>query len=102
MITRMWRGWTRREDADAYERFLRTELFPRVAQLDGFHGARILRRPDGDEVEFVTLTSFDSMDDVRRFAGDAVDVPVIEPEARRLLSRIDDRAFHYETSEVGR
>jgi heme-degrading monooxygenase HmoA len=96
----MWRGWTHAEDADAYERFLRTELFPRVACLEGFRGARILRRPDGAEVEFVTLTSFDSMDDVRRFAGDEVEIPVIEPEARRLLSRIEDRAFHYETSEV--
>jgi hypothetical protein len=32
MITRLWRGWTATEDADAYERFLLTELFPSIGR----------------------------------------------------------------------
>ena len=98
MIARVWRGWTARDDADAYERFLRTELFPEVARLEGFGGAHILRRDVRDgEVEFVTVTLFASMDAVRAFAGEDYETPVIEPEAQRLLSRYEDRAAHYET-----
>jgi heme-degrading monooxygenase HmoA len=97
MITRMWRGWTETSEADAYERFLRTELFPEVARLAGFVGARILRRRLDGEEEFVTLVAFESLDAVRAFAGDNYETPVIEPEAQRLLSRYEDRALHYRT-----
>jgi hypothetical protein len=56
MMTRLWRGWTATEDADAYQRFLLTELFPSMREIAGFRGAEVLRRPEGDEVAFVTLT----------------------------------------------
>jgi antibiotic biosynthesis monooxygenase (ABM) superfamily enzyme len=100
MITRMWRGWTASENADAYERFLLGELFPAMRDIAGFRGAEVLRRDDGDEVAFVTLTRFDSLDAVRAFAGEAYDVPVLEPTARALLSRYDERAQHYETASA--
>jgi heme-degrading monooxygenase HmoA len=98
VIARVWRGWTAAGDADAYERFLRTELFPDVARLEGFGGAHILRRPGADgEVEFVTVTLFASLDAVRAFAGEDYETPVIEPEAQRLLSHYEDRAVHYDS-----
>jgi heme-degrading monooxygenase HmoA len=65
MITRLWQGWTASEDADAYEQFLLTELFPSMQEIPGFRGAEVLRRPDGGEVAFVTLTRFDSLDAIR-------------------------------------
>jgi heme-degrading monooxygenase HmoA len=98
MVTRLWRGWTASSDADAYERFLLTDLFPKVSELPGFVTARVLRRPRGDEEEFVTLVTFESLDAVRAFAGEDYETPVIEPEAERLLSRYEDRAAHYETA----
>jgi heme-degrading monooxygenase HmoA len=103
VIARVWRGWTAAADANAYERFLRTELFPEVARLDGFGGAHILRRPAPDgEVEFVTVTLFDSLDAVRAFAGEDYETAVIEPEAQRLLSHYEDRAVHYDAASVPR
>lgn len=98
MITRVWRGWTAAEDADAYERFLLTELFPSLQQIPGFIGAEVLRRPDQDEVAFVTLTRFDSLDAIRAFAGDDYNVPVLEPTARALLSRYEEHAEHFDTA----
>jgi heme-degrading monooxygenase HmoA len=97
VIARVWRGWTAREDADDYERFLREDLLPQVRRLDGFGGAHILRREVEDGVEFLTMTHFDSLDAVRTFAGEDWEVPVIEPRARELLSRFEDRALHYES-----
>jgi heme-degrading monooxygenase HmoA len=96
VIARVWRGWTKRDAGDAYEAFLRT-LFPALAdRVPGFHGGYVLRREDGGEDEFVVLTLFESLAAVRAFAGDEYEVPVIEPEAARLLSRGDELAAHYE------
>jgi antibiotic biosynthesis monooxygenase (ABM) superfamily enzyme len=98
MITRMWRGWTAIDDADAYETFLLGELFPSMRQIPGFRGADVLRRVDGGEVAFVTLTRFDSLDAIRAFAGEDYEAPVLEPEALALLARYEPRAVHYETA----
>ena len=96
MIARLWHGWTSPENAAAYEEFLRTTMFPSMHRIDGFLGADLLRREDGDEVAFVTITRFESLDAVRAFAGDEYEVAVVEPEARALLARFDERSTHYE------
>jgi len=98
MITRLWRGWTTSENADAYEAFLLGELFPSMRAIAGFRGADVLRRNAQDEVAFVTLTRFDTLDAIRAFAGEDFETPVLEPTARVLLSRYDSRAEHFETS----
>ena len=97
MISRVWHGWTKRENADSYERMLRTTILPGIHRVAGFQGADLLRRDDGDEVEFVTITRFDSMDAVRAFAGADYEVAVIHPDAQDLLTRYDARSAHYET-----
>jgi heme-degrading monooxygenase HmoA len=96
VIARVWHGWTSPENADPYEKFLRTKMFPSMHSIEGFGGADLLRSDDGDEVAFITVTRFDSLDAVRRFAGDDYATAVIEPEARALLSRFDERSRHYE------
>ncbi|HUA48259.1 MAG TPA: antibiotic biosynthesis monooxygenase [Solirubrobacteraceae bacterium] len=96
-ITRVWRGWTSPENADAYERFLLTELFPAMERIPGFRGADVLRRDEDGDVGFVTLTRFETLEDVRAFAGDDYETPVLEPTARALLSRYEPRAQHYDT-----
>ena len=98
MITRMWRGWTAIDDADAYERFLLGELFPTMRAIPGFRGADVLRRVDGGEVAFVTLTRFDSLEAIRAFAGEDYETPVLEPQALALLSRYEERAVHFDTA----
>ncbi len=97
MIARLWHGWTTRENADAYEALLRREVLPSIHRIHGYKGAYLLRRETRDEVEFVTLTLWDSMDAVRAFAGEDYEVAVVPPEARKLLSRFDQRSVHYET-----
>ena len=72
MITRIWRGWTTPENADAYQRIVSQEVLPGIAarNLDGYHGAYLLRRDLGGEVEFATIMLFDSLEQVRGFAGE--------------------------------
>ena len=97
MIARIWHGWTKRENAKAYEDMLRDEIFPSIAarKIKGYHGAGLFIFEDGDEVEFMTLLRFDSMDGAKEFAGGDGTKPVIYPKAEALLTRIDERSRHY-------
>jgi len=96
MIARLWRGWTSSENADAYERLLREQVLPGLQQIDGYRGGYILRQEGTDEVEFVVMNLFESLEAVRAFAGPEYTVPVFEPEARQLLSKVEPVARHYE------
>ena len=96
MIARVWRGWTSIENADAYEKLLREQVLPGLRQIDGYRGGYILRQEGNDEVEFVVLNLFESLEAVRAFAGPDYTVPVFEPEARQLLSKVEPLARHYE------
>lgn len=99
MIARHWRGWTPRENAEAYERFLRERIFPQLQQIPGHRGVWLLRLDAGSEAEFVVLNLFESLEAVRKFAGEDYGGGVIEPEAKALLCRWDERAQHYELRE---
>jgi len=98
MISRLWHGWTAPENADAYEKLLRSEVLPGIHRIRGFKGAQLLRRELNDEVEFVTITRFESIEAVRDFAGQDYEVAVVPPPARKLLSHFDARSAHYETA----
>ena len=101
MISRIWHGWTSRENADAYEALLRTEIFVGVAEraIEGYRGIHLLRRDVDEGVEFVTIMWFDSLAAVRAFAGEDYEAAVVPPAARKLLSRFDGRSAHYEVVE---
>lgn len=97
MISRIWHGWTTTANADAYEALLKSEIFVGIKdrRIPGYRGIQLLRREVGDEVEFVTIMRFDSIEAVRAFAGDDYELAVVPPKARALLSRFDPRSQHY-------
>ena len=97
MIARIWHGWTKRTDAKTYEEMLRNEIFPSIAarKIIGYRGAELFVRENSDEVEFVTLLRFDSVDAVKEFAGADEGKPVIYPKAEALITRMDERSRHY-------
>jgi antibiotic biosynthesis monooxygenase (ABM) superfamily enzyme len=96
MIARIWHGWTKPADAKAYEKLLSDEIFPSIAarKIEGYRGAELFIREDGNEVEFVTLLRFDSMEAAREFAGPETSKPVIFPKAEALITRME-QARHY-------
>jgi hypothetical protein len=96
MIARHWRGWTEVQNADAYEALLRNTVLPGLKGVEGYRGGYVLRHDGARESEFVIVNLFESIDAVKRFAGVDYNVPVFEPEAKRLLSRIEPVAMHYE------
>jgi antibiotic biosynthesis monooxygenase (ABM) superfamily enzyme len=97
MIARIWHGWTKAANASEYEELLRNEIFPAIAvrKIPGYRGAELFMRDVGDEVEFMTLLRFDSIEAVKAFAGSDEEKPVIHPKAEPLLVRMDERSQHY-------
>ena len=100
MIARVWKGWTKAENADAYEKLLREVVYPELKTIEGYIGGYILRHDKSEESEFVTMNLFESIGAVKKFAGSGYDVPVFEPEARRLLSKVEPIAHHYDVKEA--
>jgi antibiotic biosynthesis monooxygenase (ABM) superfamily enzyme len=96
MIARIWHGWTRPADAGTYEKMLRDEIFPNIAdrKIEGYRGAELFIHEDGDEMEFMTLLRFDSMKAVTEFAGHDASKPVIFSQAEALIARME-QARHY-------
>ena len=101
MIGRIWHGWTTTENADVYERLLKTEIFPGIAakKVEGYKGIQLFRRPSGDEIEFLTIMWFESLDNVKRFAGEDYEHAYVPPKAREVLKRFDEHSQHYEIRE---
>jgi len=96
MVARHWRGWTKVHDAEAYETLLKDRVLPRLKNIEGYRGGYVLRSDGPEESEFVVVNLFDTLDAVRSFAGPDYTVAVFEPEARRLLSKVEPTAMHYE------
>jgi len=102
MISRIWHGWTTPANADVYERLLLEEVVTSIEgrNIAGFNGLQVLRRESGNEVEFVTIMSFDSLDAVREFAGEDCEAAYVPDAARNVLARFDERSKHYEVKAV--
>jgi heme-degrading monooxygenase HmoA len=98
MIARVWHGATKPEDADAYEAMLKPELLPGIGKVKGYRSSYLLRRQRGDEVEFITVMLWDSLDSIRAYAGEDYEASVIPEERRKYLSHHDAKAAHYEVA----
>ncbi len=101
MISRIWHGYTTSKNADTYENLLKEEIFIGIRNryIPGFKEIQLFRRNFGEEIEFITVMWFDSLDAVRLFAGEDYQLAVVPPKARAVLKRFDERSQHYEVRE---
>ncbi|HEX4639432.1 MAG TPA: hypothetical protein VH170_08090 [Chthoniobacterales bacterium] len=99
MIARLWYGWTTRDNAQEYERMLREEVLLDIAKkaIPGYKGAELfVRDAENDEVEFVTLLRFETLDAAKIFAGKNYETPVIPPQCKKVLKRCNEKSRHYQ------
>ncbi len=96
MICRVWRGWTTKDNADAYERVVRREVIPGIEaqRIRGFRSIDLVRRERDRDVEFMTLMWFDTLDGVKEFKGEDYEAAHVPTQA--VLADFDERAAHYE------
>jgi heme-degrading monooxygenase HmoA len=96
MIARMWRGFAIRERADDYVKHIQQSVVPELCKIDGLKGIYLLRQNSPDGVEFVVLTFWESMDAIRKFAGENPEVAVVAPAAQVLFREYDTEVKHFE------
>jgi heme-degrading monooxygenase HmoA len=96
LIARLWRGWTKPENADCYEQLLATKVLPGFDDLNGCKRAFVFRDDRESESEFVTLTFFEDLEPLRRFAGNDYEIAVVPAKARKILARFNEKSKHYE------
>jgi heme-degrading monooxygenase HmoA len=99
VIVRAWRGIASADNPMGYPEHFRSRVVPELKAIAGFRGASLVRRERGQEIEFLVITRWDSMESIRAFAGDDPGRAVVEPGAVAALLRFDDRVEHYEVVE---
>ena len=101
-IKRIWHGWTTPENAELYERLLHDEVFPGIEakNIAGYRSIELLRRDGETEVEFVTIMTFDSLQNVIDFQGEDYQRCYVPDAARKVLKHWDQVSSHYEIKEV--
>ncbi len=101
-IKRIWHGWTTPENAAAYESLLRAEVFPGIEakKITGYRGIELLRLDRDEEVEFVTIMTFDSIQNVIDFQGPDYRRCYVPDAAREVLKRWDQTSEHYEVKDT--
>jgi len=70
LIARIWRGQTRAALADEYTKYLYEEGVRAIAGIPGNRGVQMLRAVSDDIADFQVLSYWDSVEAIKRFAGD--------------------------------
>jgi antibiotic biosynthesis monooxygenase (ABM) superfamily enzyme len=96
MVARIWHGWTTPENEMAYQTILLSEVIPgiRAKNLPGFRKMEVMKRQINGEIEFTTVMWFDSLENIKSFAGDDYETAYIPERARAVLKRFDNKAIH--------
>jgi heme-degrading monooxygenase HmoA len=104
MICRVWHGWTTHANAEIYENMLKQEIFKGIEErnIPGYQRIQLLRHEGQNEIGFITIMYFDSLDAIREFAGEDYERAVVPEKARKVLSRFDERVRVYEVrADIG-
>lgn len=98
MIIRIWHGYTTKQNAVLYEKLLKEEVFVGIQnkEVKGYKEIQLLRRELENEVEFTTIMWFNDLDSVREFAGEDYEKAYVPEQARKILSRFDEKSIHCE------
>ena len=99
MIARIWHGRTEVSKASAYVDFLKQSGLPDYRNTEGNLGAYILRRIEGDEAHFLTLSFWKSLDAIKTFAGEDYEKARYYPQDKEFLLEFEPTVLHYEVFE---
>ena len=103
-IKRVWHGWTTPENADLYEKTVRHHVAPSIkaSGIQGYRGLELFRiaNPVAGEVEFMTIMTFDSLDNIVAFQGTDYTRAHVPDIAQKALKRWDNHAVHYEVCDL--
>ena len=101
-IKRVWHGWTTKENADKYQDILLNKVLVGIEakKITGYRDIQVLRKEHREEVEFVTMMTYDSLENIKALQGEDYKKSYFPQVAQEVLKRWDKEAEHYEIVET--
>ncbi len=96
MIARIWHGVPPVSKADEYVEYLNKTGIPDYAATEGNRGVYLLRKIEGDQAHFITLTFWDSEQAIEKFAGQDIEKAKYYPEDAEFLLEFEPLVQHYQ------
>lgn len=100
MISRQWKGIAKSSEAQRYAEHLRQDTFPKLSDIEGFISASILQRSVPAGEEFLIVTVWESIDAIKRFAGEDPDAAVVPAAVQAMMVEYDKVVSHYAITEA--
>jgi heme-degrading monooxygenase HmoA len=92
----MWHGRVPTSKADAYREFTNGRAIPDYRSVKGNISVHVLEHREEDVTHFITLTFWESLEAIKSFAGEKVEVAKYYPEDREFLLEFEPSVMHYE------
>lgn len=99
IITRIWHGVTKAGHADAYLEYVTQTGVEDYKKAQGNLGVEILRRIEGDNCHFWTVTKWDSYENIKKFAGEDYEKAKYYEQDQKYLLEFEPKVIHCETFE---
>lgn len=96
LIARIWHGVTPAAQADAYAAYLDQTGVRECRATPGNRGVYVLRRIQHDRAEFTFVSLWESLDAIRRFAGEDYEKARYFGEDRAFLLELEPFVEHYD------
>jgi heme-degrading monooxygenase HmoA len=96
-ITRIWHGKTRLEYADEYVEYLKKTGVPDYKSVPGNLSVHVWRRKEGQTCHFWTVTTWESVESIKKFAGDEYEKARYYTDDKKYLFEFEPSVAHYET-----
>jgi heme-degrading monooxygenase HmoA len=96
MIVRIWHGVTAAAKADEYLDYLWATGVPDYRGTEGNRGVYFLRRIEDDRAHFLTVSFWESIEAIKRFAGSNPEIARYYPEDEVFLLDFEPTVEHYE------
>jgi uncharacterized damage-inducible protein DinB len=100
MVTRIWHGRTKAENAEAYLNFLLDEGTKEYRDVEGNISARIWRKENPVDCDFWTVTEWTSIDSVKEFAGPDYEKAKYYPFDEGMLLEFEENVRHRDAYDV--
>ena len=96
MIVRMWHGRVDTEKSDEYAEFMKRRAAPDYGSVDGSQKLLFLRKREQEVTHFLLVTYWDSMESVKKFAGEEPEKAEYYPEDDGFLLEKEEHSALYE------
>ena len=98
MIARIWSAQTTPDSWPAYEHHFTKNVTPELRAIEGYAGAKLLKREVGASFEITVISFWQSWLAIDAFAGPHREVAVVAPSAAALLTDYDRAVTHFEVA----